>query len=192
MTELKAYLDAGVLVAYGLKDRDRYYAKAKEVMDHILKGDYKGVVSVLSLLETMDVIRKRLVSKTSKDFLDRKSGQERKKYIEEESKKLYSVLVDCLTEAAKNEKILMVDFGRLAVSELLEFCNDLLVKTFGDIRFYPRCWQCDAEFEHYEYKGLGPVDAMHFNLAKKTPCDVFITTDKGFSGLDGDIAVSIL
>jgi len=192
MIALKAYMDAGVLIAYGLGEDDWHYPKAKKVIDDIMEGKYKGVVSLLSLLETMDVIRKRFVSITSKNVLDRKTDQQRKDYIHRESEKRYIALIDNVTKAAAAKKMLVVDFKGVNIGDVLTKCNDLLTKNFGDIRFFNRCWQCRSRYDHYTYKGVGPIDAMHFDLAKRIPCDLFITTDKGFSGLDGEIAISII
>lgn len=191
MNSLKAYMDAGVLVAYGLGSADRHYPKAKHVIDEIVKGKIKGVVSLLSLLETRDVIRKRLVG-WSKNVLDAKSNQQQKVYIQRESERRYSMLIDNLTKEAKANKMLIVDFDGVNIAEVLTICDDLLSKKFGDIRFFNRCWQCRRGYDHYEYKGIGPVDAMHFDLAKRVPCDLFVTTDRGFSGMDGQIAVSVI
>jgi len=192
MISLKAYMDAGVLVAYGLGHVDVHYPNAKRIIDEITEGKYRGVISVLSLLETMDVIRKRLVSQTPKDFLDARSDLQRKEFIRQESEKRYNALIDNLTKAAKAKKIIIVDFDGVNIAEVLTICNDLLSNNFGDIRFFNRCWLCRRRYDHYEYKGIGPVDAMHFDLAKRIHCDLFITTDKGFSGLDGQIAVSVI
>lgn len=192
MISLKAYMDAGVLVAYGLGSVDMHYRKAKQVIDEVTKGKYRGVVSVLSLLETMDVIRKRLVNQTPRDFLDVRSDLQRKEYIRQESEKRYSALIDNLTKAAKAKKMFIVNFDGVNIAEVLAICNNLLSKNFGDIRFFPRCGLCRMEYEHYEYKGIGPVDAMHFDLAKRVGCDLFITTDKSFGGLDEEIAVSVI
>ena len=192
MISLKAYLDAGVLVAYGLGSVDYHYPKAKQVIDEIRKGRYRGVISVLSLLETMDVIRKRLVSQTPKNFLDTRPYLQRKEYIRQESEKRYSALIDNLTKAVKAGKMFIVDFDGINISDVFAACNSLLSNNFGDIRFLKRCWLCRRSYHRYEYKGLGPVDAMHFDLAKRIPCNLFITTDKSFSGLDGELAVSVL
>lgn len=192
MISLKAYMDAGVLIAFGLGPADFHYPKAKEVIDGIMEGNYRGVVSLLSLLETRDVIRKRLVSMTSKDVLDAKTDLQRREYIRRESDKRYTSLVDELTKATKAKKMLMVDFSGINIGEVLGVCNHLLSTNFGDVRLFYRCWLCKRGYERYEYKGLGPIDAMHFDLAKRSHCDLFVTTDKSFSGLDGELAVSIL
>lgn len=185
-------MDAGVLVAFGIGSDDYHYPRAKMVMDDIAKGKYRGVVSLLSLLETMDVIRKRLVSKTPKNVLDAKSNSQRGQYIQQESEKRYRKLIANLTEAAKAKKMYIIDFNGIDIGEVFEKCDELLSANFGDIKFYGRCWMCNGRYDHYEYKGLGPIDAMHFDLAKRIHCDLFVTTDKGFTGLNGEIAVSIL
>lgn len=187
-----AYLDAGVLVAYGFGVHDTHYIKASEVIQNIIQGRYRGIVSILSLLETMDVIRKRVVDRTSVNILGQKSDLERKKYVLQESTKKYSKLIDDLTKAAKSNQIAIVDFKGTDISEVFLSCNDLLSKKFGDVLFFDRCWICRRRYEHYEYKGLGPVDAMHFDLAKRIPCDIFVTTDKGFQGLNGEINVNVI
>ena len=192
MTLFKAYLDAGVLVAYGLGRDDPHYEDAKVVIKDIQRGNIRGVVSLLALLETMDVIRKRVVSKTPKSILDSKSDAQRKEYIQQESGRRYRELIDKLTGAAKAKKILLVKHHGTDIADVLDTCDDLLTNEFGDIRFYRRCWQCEGAHEHYLYKGIGPIDAMHFDLAKRVPCEIFVTTDKGFGGLDGEIQVSII
>ena len=192
MTLFKAYLDAGVLVAYGLGRGDFHYEDARAVINDILQGNLKGVVSLLALLETKDVIRKRIVSKTPKNVLDTKSVDQKKEYIRQESGRRYKELIDKLTRAAKAKKILLVKHDGTDIADVLTMCDDLLTSKFGDIKLYHRCWQCRRNYEHYSYKGIGPIDAMHFDLAKRVPCEVFVTTDKGFGGLDGEIQVSII
>lgn len=192
MSAPKAYLDAGVLVAYGLGDSDTHYQDASRVMTDIMGGHLEGVVSLLSLLETMDVIRKRIVDMTPKNVLDRKSDQQRKEYIEQESEKRYNTLIDNVTKVAKAKKMLIVNFEGVNIAEVFDICNNMLLKNFGTIRFFNRCLRCRSRFDHYEYKGIGPIDAMHFDLAKRVPCQIFVTTDKGFGGLDGEIHVSII
>ncbi|MEM2972494.1 MAG: PIN domain-containing protein [Candidatus Bathyarchaeia archaeon] len=192
MTSFKAYLDTSVLVAYGLGSDDIHYKGAKTVINDILQGNYIGVVSLLALLETMDVIRKRIVDKTPKDILDGKSDTQKKEYVQQESRKRYQELIDKLTKAAKAKKILLVEHDGTNIADVLVTCHNMLTKEFGDIKLYHRCLQCGSDHEHYSYKGIGPIDAMHFVLAKKVPCQIFITTDKSFASLNGEIHVSII
>jgi len=192
MISLKAYMDAGLLVAYGLGPADKHYVKAKRVIDDIIQGKYRGVVSVLSLLETRDVIRKRLTSNTPKNVLDGKSNLQRKYYLQQESDRKYTTLIDNVTKAAKAKKMFIVDFDGINIGEVFGMCDYLLSMNFGNIELFPFCWLCKRRYEHYEYKGLGPIDAMHFDLAKRLHCNLFITTDQSFSGLNGEIAVSVI
>lgn len=180
------------MVAYGLGSVDWHYVKAKDVFTQISQNKLRGVISLLALLETMDVIRKRIVPQISSKALDRKNPLDQQQYVRLESERRYKTLIDNLTAAAKAEQLLLVDHKGVSVADILTICTNMLTKHFGDIKLYRKCWQCRGNYRHYAYKGIGPIDAMHFSLAKKVPCDLFITTDKGFRGLDGQIAVSII
>lgn len=133
MIPFKAYLDAGVLVAYGLGSDDIHYESAKAIIGDILRGNYVGVVSLLALLETIDVMRKKIVSKTPKNVLDRKSDRQKKEYIQQESGRRCQELIDELTRAAKAKKILLVKHDGTDIADVLTTCNVTNLVTLGFI-----------------------------------------------------------
>lgn len=178
-------MDAGVWVAYGLKDADRHYPQAKAVIREVVTRKIKGVVSLLSLLETMDVIRKRIVERTPRSILDSKGDLERRRFISQKSQEKYQFLIDRITEAVRSDQMLIVDFKGIDIGNVFTNCNDFLSSHFGDINLFKRCLTCGRDYEHYAYKGLGPIDTMHILLAREIGCNYFYTTDQSFKHLFG-------
>ncbi len=181
-----AYMDAGIWVAYGLGGDDKHYDKAKEIVEKVVRGELVAIVSLLSLLETMDVIRKRTVQQISNHTivsLDQKNDDERKKLIKKISERKYSTLYECILKAAQSGQMVLVDFKDTDVGDILIDSSRVIWEKFGNIPSFYNCSACRKPYRHYDYKGLGPIDVMHILLAKKVGCNYFYTTDHGFEHL---------
>jgi len=108
------YLDSSIVVSYVLGPTDRHYADAKQIIEQdIMKKQIIGLVSMLALLEIIDVIRHRVTERTNKATLDPMDKKTRKSYIKTESDKKISDLVNVLTQMENQGYVIFADFTPL-------------------------------------------------------------------------------
>lgn len=177
----KAYLDANILLAIsaGEKKEPDQYRLAVSVFDEIKEGKIVGVISSLTLMEVLAVLRTQ--KGREKHKLDGLSSPKQLEYVLNESKSMYDDLMGQLLRLSN----IKFDLGKPTnLNKLMDQAFDVLQKTRGKIRFYNRCSRCGSNNVNYSaFKGLGSDDMIHALLAKDIGCDYLITFDKDFEDL---------
>lgn len=175
------YFDSSIIVSYALGPADRFYVKAKQIIEEdVMKKQIVGLVSMLTLLETIDVIRYRVAEKTDRATLDSMDGSMRNSYIRTESDNKIKALITVLTQMENQGYIIFSDFTPLDLKQIMNNVYDYSKAYFGMIKKYFRCRICRNPFERYSYKGLGWIDVMHAFIALELCADGFLTADKSF------------
>lgn len=187
MTTPIEYLDSSIIVAYILGPNDPFYKSAKNILENdIINGTTVGLISMLSLLEIIDVIRKRVTERTNRKLLDSMNEANKKSYIKAESESKISELIDTLTIMEEKGYIIFADFTAIDLKQIVNRIYSYSKAYFGNISKSYFCRICRTPFESYSYRGLGWIDLMHAYLALNLCADGFMTADKSFKDLTID------
>jgi predicted nucleic acid-binding protein len=181
------YLDSSVLVAYQLGPTDRYYKDAKRIIeDEITNKRLTGLISMLTLMEVIDVLRRRVTERTNKATLDPLDDASKNQYLKGESETKIKNLIQVLTQMEKQGLILFGDFTPVDLRQIMKDTYDCTRGYFGAAKKYYKCQICRSSFEHYSYRGLGWIDMLHAFLALGFFADGLITADESFADLSTD------
>ena len=186
MSENLAYIESGIWIAKGIGEKDKFYLNSNIfINDNIETGKLKGIVSLISLMEAIDVIRARITSKTDRTILNGMNEKRRVEYLKGHTDEKIRILLRYLRTKEAENKILFADFTIVDLNKIYVNSFNYLRHYFGNIPFYYKCGKCWKDFPHYEYKGIGNIDVLHALLAKEYFCNLFITTDRDFRDLQG-------
>lgn len=187
------YLDSSVIISYQRGPSDHAYPSAKRIIEEEIGGKKAvGLVSLLTLMEIIDVIRKRITERTNKLTLENMTEQTRNFFIKSESDKQIKILINALTSMERQKLIAFADFTPLDLKKIMDNVYDYSRNYFGEIRKFSTCSICRRQHESFSYKGLGWIDIMHSFLAIGLCADELITADKSFSFLRTDSKFSSL
>ncbi len=187
------YLDSSVIISYQRGPSDHAYVSAKRIFEEEIGGKKAiGLVSLLALMEIVDVIRKRVTERTNKQTLNSMDDQTRAFYIKSESDKQIKILINALTSMEKQGFINFADFTPLDLKKIMDNVYNYSKNYFGEVRKFNQCSFCRRPYENFGYKGLGWIDLMHSFLAVGLCADKIITADKSFSNLRLDTKFSSL
>ncbi|MGA2308137.1 MAG: hypothetical protein ABSG57_01145 [Candidatus Bathyarchaeia archaeon] len=187
MTLPVKYLDSSIILSYQLGPTDRFYNDARRIIeDDIMKKKIIGLVSMLTLMEVIDVIRRRVTERTDKSKLDLLDTISQNLYLKGESDTKIKDLLQVLTQMEDQGLILFSDFTPVDLKQMMKDVYDYSKDYFGIAKKYYRCQICNGSFEHYTYKGLGWIDLVHAFLALGFFADGLITADKSFAHLSSD------
>lgn len=177
----KAYLDANILLAIsaGKEKEPDQFRLAERVLGEIRDGKIQGVISSLTLMEVIAVLRTQ--KGREKEKIDGLSREKQLEYVLNESKNMYEKLMRELLQLSN----IKFDLGKHTdINKLMDQAFDILQHTKGKVRFFNRCKRCGTEHVNYSmFKGLGSDDIIHALLAKDIGCDYLITFDKDFEEL---------
>lgn len=188
-----AYLDAGIWIAYGLGRNDPFYNSAKELLEERLGRDrFVCIVSLLSILESIDTIRRRITERLEYRFLDSLHKNACRDYIKRNTDEKIRDLVIFLTNNEREMKMIFADFERVDLNKIANETYDFEKEYFGIIRKYDTCSRCGQEFPNFSYRGLGFIDVLHLKLAINYHCNRFITTDQYYNHVIDDPEYSSL
>jgi hypothetical protein len=186
LSQTLAYIESGIWIAKGLGSTDKFYNSSRLfVENNIETGRIKGIVSLISLMETIDVIRTRITSNINKNILDNMSDKRREEYIKNLSEEKMRILLTYLRTKETENKILFADFSIIDLKNIFENSFQFSKNFFGHIPFRYKCGRCWQDYQHYEYKGLGNTDILHAFLAKEYFCNLFVTTDTDYKDIQG-------
>ena len=177
----KAYLDANILLAIsaGSEKEPTQFKLSIKILDEIKKGSIIGIVSPLTLMEVIAVLRTQ--KGREKHNLKKFPYKEQSKFVLEESKLMYDTLIKELMQLPN----LKFELGKHTdLNELMNQAVAVLQKTEGDVKYRNRCSRCGSQNVNYTaFKGLGSDDIIHALLAKDAGCDCLITFDQDFESL---------
>jgi len=177
----KAYLDANILLALSVgekKERDQYKL-AVRILDEIKDGKIEAVISSLTLMEVIAVLRTQ--KGREKHKLDGLTDEKQLEYVLNGSNEMYGSLMGELLRLTN----IKFDLGKHTdLNKLMDQAFGILQKTKGKVRFYNRCTRCGTQNVNYSaFKGVGSDDVIHALLAKDVGCDQLITFDRDFEDL---------
>lgn len=180
----KVYLDTNVLISYQVgKEKDpKYFPLAQDVFREIIVGKYIGVVSLVTLMETVNVFRRIKMEESNEQGITDPNKQ--LEYIKNESKLLYRELVQKLLETQRN--IRLEECDGVAISNFLSTSLEIAQQYLGVVRTYNNCKQCKSNIPHNVHKAIGALDILHIFIARALKCKYLITFDKGFKEIIND------
>jgi len=177
----KAYLDSNILLSLsaGEKKESDQYRLAVRILDEIKNGKIEAVISSLTLMEVLAVLR--MQKGREKHNLDGLTSEKQLEYVLNKSGEMYGTLVGELLKLTN----IKFDLGKHTdLNKLMDQAFTILQKTKGKVKFYNRCTRCGTKNLNYSaYKGLGSDDLIHALLAKDGGCDQLITFDRDFEVL---------
>lgn len=180
----KAYLDANILLvkAAGPEKEPRQYPLAEKVFEEIKRGEYLAVISSLTLIEVLAVLRTQ--KGREMESLASLSNEKRIEFVISESKSMYdSILFELLQ--LPNIKFDLGGHGDMKT--IFDVAFDIMQEKEGVVKIHNSCKKCGSENKpHSVYKGFGSDDIIHALFAKDIGCDMFITFDSDFGKLRGD------
>ena len=193
--EKRVYYDSNVWIAYIMGNGDHFYSVCEPLIEDVRQGRCTCVVSNLIMLESINVIRKRI---TEKQLVKDNPDPSAVEALAEEHVKKCIRLVRRLEQ---QKKIAFIESTEYVVEQDIvlgklqtltdyvnseQYCN--VCKEFYQSRDIA-CPTCGASIKpttKYRYSGLGHSDLEHAYLALYGRASVFYTTDKGFKNLATD------
>lgn len=180
----ESYIDTSVYLAYVLgEDKDpKKYPLAKEFFEGLKDRNEQGVLSYLTLMETLSVVR----AIKSKEFSKLRAINSETKRVEsviKGAKKDFDELialtlrVPCLKFMPKTD---------LDINNLLGSALSIMECMNGNVRFFHRCNNCNTKRDKEFYSGhkcVGTVDIIHALIAKQCKCNKLVTFDQPFQEL---------
>jgi predicted nucleic acid-binding protein len=154
----KLYIDTNVLIHYTFSRQNRYFHKrAKKLVDAIERGNYKGIVSNLTLMEFLIVLKRSLLMESQ--------NHEHDKIMSKAREKVGNVF------RLKNVDIVKDANDGPWLFESLTNALSILRRHPGSITLTRGC---------YRFKALGVSDAIHVILATGLGCERIATFDTSF------------
>ena len=180
----KAYLDANLLLAKaaGPKKEPRQYPLAEKVFQEIKSGAYHAVISSLTLMEVLAVLR----TQKGREMQNLKglSFEKQIEFVITESKSMYDSI---LFELLQLDHVSFDLGGKSDMRTTFDTAFDIMQEKQGLVKIHNDCKKCGSRnVPHSVFKGLGSDDIIHALFAKDIGCDVFITFDSDFEQLKGD------
>jgi predicted nucleic acid-binding protein len=174
-------LDANIILALaaGKEKEPDQFRLASEIFEKIKDGEYLGVISSLTLMEIMAVLRTQ--KGREQNNLKSLTSDKQIEYVLNESKKMYDNLMG---EVMRLPNI-KFELGKpVDTRKILDISFDIMQQSRGKVRFYDKCKKCGTKGITYSaFKGLGSDDMLHALIAKETGCDYLITFDSDFEEL---------
>lgn len=179
----KAYLDANILLAKaaGPQKEPKQYHLAERVFQEIKRGDYLAIISSLTLMEVLAVLR---TQKGREDGLASMTPEKQIEFVISESKSMYDSM---LFELLQLDHVKFDLGGKADMKKIFDIAFDIMQEKYGIVKIQHNCKKCGTEnVTHSAYKGLGSDDIIHALFAKDVGCDTFVTFDNDFEQLKGD------
>ena len=186
----KAYLDANILVAYqvGKEKEPKYFPLAQDIFRQIIAGKYIGIVSFITLMETINVFRR--IKMEELEELGITERNEQIQYVKNESALLYYDLSRKLAEAHRG--IRLEECRGVAISNFLSTSLEIAQQYSGTVKIYSNCRLCKSNIPHNVHKAISALDILHVFIARALGCKYFFTFDKGFNDIVGDSRIKNL
>ncbi len=171
------YFDSSVWLSFILQDK--HAKKADELFKRAEKNGDIIILSTLSILEVMEVIRKRVTERERFSDLTSKSKTEIENKVNEKIRRF----IDETTRLEKLKRLLVINPSDSLDTYLKEVLR-LFASNFGDIDKSTFCFVCNHDIPaRYRYVGVGHYDLQHAINAKECAANEIASLDKGFSQL---------
>jgi predicted nucleic acid-binding protein len=173
----RLYLDTMVIVAYFHKGH-RLHTNAEKLITNIEKVKYEGVISSLTLMEFIKVLRDAYVED------NRMNIAENEKEIRSKINYLYRINNLCFVE------------GRPPEFDAMEEVKSVYFNAVSQKAFEILCTNCGSVIknmnEEFEHEGVHAMDALHLALAKVLNCDKIVTDENAFREVKAGLEVLML
>jgi len=186
----KAYLDANILLskAVGPQKEPKQYPLAERVFQEIKRGDYLAIISSLTLMEVLAVLRTQ--KGREMENISSLTPEQRIEFVISESKSMYDSI---LFELLQLDHVKFDLGGKSDMKKIFDIAFDIMQEKNGVVKIHNNCRKCSTEnVPHSAYKGLGSDDIIHALFAKDVGCDIFVTFDNDFEQLKGDSRIDPL
>lgn len=171
------YFDTSLFIRYFMPRGSSNDAEIQ--LNRVHKGD-TGVISMLVLMEMVDVIRKQI---TSSEPFNGNTDEERKK-IKEKVRNKVNEYVGQIVDLAKQNKIKIKD-PNTPVDNHFKSSFAILQSLDYKIFDYSTCGVCGQPIPNkYSPKSLGQYDIQHALIAKWNGCSEIVTADRSFKQLE--------
>ena len=168
----RVYYDSGITVAVGRGPVDMHYGDVVRILDAVERSRCQGVTSLLAIMESIDVIRKR----STESYKYWSGSDKERKFIDMKASGSVTTLLNNV-RAMERRRLLQIIKPRrrfslsLMYAKLLEHAGHTAPGIPGR-----RC----------RYSGVGPYDLEHFALALDAGAEAICTTDAAFAHIAGN------
>ena len=177
----RIYIDTNVLVYYFYtRQREDFSEKAKRFLQRVESNKFEGVISSVTLMELIKVLRELLV--TYGKIRDMNMIES---VINQQIKELYSMNNICFVEGRPPDLKPVVEVEKLYYYSITSRSLNLLQTCRGKI-------DADHETGEPEHAGLHPLDIMHVVLAKQLNCHRIATFEWNFKEASGEVPALVL
>jgi len=178
----KVYLDTNILITFAVgKVKDSRFHLAEEIFNKIKSGTYEGVISTLTLMETLGVFRRQIG--TNRALMQTVPREEQGEYVKNDSFATFQTMLGYLVQMPniKFEERISTSIGTV-----LNTSFEIMKEITGLVKFYNNCGFCDSSVKVSVHKAVAAMDIIHSIIAKDTGCESVVTMDKGFKELCGN------
>lgn len=193
-----AYHDTGVWVSY-MMTGDVFHESCKLLIEDIVNGKCTAVISVLTILESIHVIRRTVIEnkRVPRDSMSQST-------LLTTAKRRVNDFVQLITSLQNSHRLIMADCGK-DIGEHYSSVLGKLSRHFGEAMLDLHCNACGRKYpvpsksspcpgcgnpltpsNNYRYRGLGSADIEHAYFAIYGGASTFYTTDQSFDALKMD------
>lgn len=193
-----AYHDTNVWVSYMITG-DIFHESCKPLIEDIIDGRRAAVISLLTILESIHVIRRAVIEnkRVPKDSASQPT-------LQATAKKRVNDFIRLITSLQNSHRLIMADYDK-GIREHYSAVLNKLSRHFGDAMLDLHCNACGRKYpvlskaspcpdcgspltpnNNYRYRGLGSADIEHAYFAIYGRASTFYTTDQSFDALRKD------
>ena len=176
MSDYLVYYDTNVWISWMLGSTDRIFKSAKRLIDDVIHGKKRVVISYMVILETIHTLHRKITE--GHKYMNNRNDVDHtqiKKKIKEHTDKFLSLIYNLV----KNRHAYLIE-SNISITDhhvsVLQKMRDYL----GHIR------ATSPNSKKYTYHGLGHADLEHVFLAKICNVKYFYSGDHAFEHLDND------
>jgi len=178
----RIYFDSAVLLRWLLGEGHSTKGVASSFIDGVSNEKYEGIISQLTILEMIKVIRNLLVEKGKTD------PKEWADFIFKAIDSIYKIPKIRIIEGTvkeTGEKHTVTSSDHMSFGKISYDAVELIKKYQGKTK-------SSTDGKKLEHDGISAVDALHVILAKRLKCNKIVSFDNDFDQLSGEIQPIIL
>lgn len=178
----RIYFDSSVLINWLTGSGSKTKGLATNFIDGVRDGKYEGIISLVTLMEVVKVLRVLYVNKGIND------PDEWNKKTDEAIDKInrlpqMKIVGGTITDAGKSYT--RSDCDTMSFGKFTEESLELLQK-------YPGSVKQDGSGKKLQHNGISPVDALHIIVAKRFECNKIVSFDHDFNETSSEITPVVL
>jgi len=173
----RIYFDSSVLIKWLTGSGFKTQGRAQAFIEGVCDGKYEGVVSLVTLMEVVKVLRVLYIEKGKYDpsFWNAKTDE----------------AIDKINKLPKM-KIVSGTVSETGKSYTRTTCDEMSFGQFTDeslklLKKYPGNVKQNKAGTKYEHDGISVVDALHIVIAKKYDCNKIVSFDGDFNTTASEI-----